>query len=92
MSGIEKGQRHRRELLRLLAIGLGLGTFAVSTVCGAQQSGKAYRVGFLPGTSPPPSSSKSSVKGCASSDMWKARAHALPELSTLNDHETSLIP
>ena len=53
MSRIEKGQRHRRELLRLLAIGLGLGTFAVSTVCGAQQSGKAYRVGFLRGTSPP---------------------------------------
>lgn len=40
----------------------------------------------------PPSSSKSSVKGCASSDMWKARAHALPELSALNDYETSLIP
>jgi putative ABC transport system substrate-binding protein len=39
-------------LIRLLAIGLGLGTLAVPAVCGALQSKKAYRVGFLRGTSP----------------------------------------
>jgi len=54
LSGIEKGMRPRRELIRLLAIGLGFGTLAVSVLCGAQQSKKPYRVGFLRGTSPRP--------------------------------------
>lgn len=54
MSGSEKERRSRRELIRLLAICLGLGTLGASAACGAQQSKKAYRVGFLRGTSPRP--------------------------------------
>ena len=50
MSGSENGVISRRHLIRLLAIGLGLGTLGAADVCSSQQSKKAYRVGFLRGT------------------------------------------
>jgi putative ABC transport system substrate-binding protein len=53
VSEIKNELRSRRELIKLVAIGLGLGSLAMP-VCGAAQSKKAYTIGFLRGTSPRP--------------------------------------
>ncbi len=49
-----KELKPRRNLIRQLAIGLGLGPLAVAAVRGAQPPRKTYRIGFLRGTSPRP--------------------------------------
>jgi putative ABC transport system substrate-binding protein len=54
VSEVEKELKHRRELIRMLAVGLGLRTLAVSAVGSAQQPQKVHRVGFLRGTAPRP--------------------------------------
>jgi len=54
MSGRRNGPSPRREVIKGLAIGLGLGTFCPLAVTVAWQSRKTYKVGFLRGTSPRP--------------------------------------